>query len=85
VPLLIASELGLPGLLLWLASVAAVIAAGIRSGRGKTSRWPSLLLSALIAILVISLFDYYWWTSSQGVYVWATVCGALLATRFTAS
>jgi hypothetical protein len=79
VPLLIASELGLPGLLLWVVSVAAVMSAGIRSGREKTAVWPSVMISALIAILVISLFDYYWWTSSQGVYVWATICGALLA------
>lgn len=85
VPLLIASELGLPGLLLWLLSVAAVIVAGVRSGRATTEVWPSLLMSALIAILVISLFDYYWWTSSLGVYVWATISGALLAQAVTRS
>lgn len=79
VPLLIASELGLPGVLLWLAGIATVIGAGIRSSRATTALWPALLTSALIAMLVISLFDYYWWTSSQGVYVWATICGALLA------
>ena len=79
VPLLIASELGWPGLALWLLSVGVVIVAGIRSGRAPTAVWPALLTSALIAMLVISLFDYYWWTSSQGVYVWATIGGALLA------
>ena len=85
VPLLIASELGLPGVLLWLAGVASVMAAGVRSGRATTAMWPALLTSALIAMLVISLFDYYWWTSSQGVYVWATIGGALLAQTFTRS
>ena len=85
VPLLIASELGLPGLLLWLISVGAVIVAGVRSGHATTEIWPSLLMSALIAILVISLFDYYWWTSSLGVYVWATISGALLAQAVTRS
>lgn len=79
VPLLIASELGLPGVLVWLAGLATVIVAGIRSSRATTALWPALLTSALIAMLVISLFDYYWWTSSQGVYVWATICGVLLA------
>jgi O-antigen ligase len=79
VPLLIASELGLPGLGLWLISVWAVIVAGIRSSRAATALWPMALTSALIALLVIAQFDYYWWTSSQGVYGWATICGALLA------
>ncbi len=86
VPLLIASELGLPGLLLWLVSVGTVLVAGIRSGHATTDIWPVVLTSALIASLVISVFDYYWWTSSQGVYVWATICGVILAqtiTRFT--
>ena len=85
VPLLIASELGLPGLALWLLSVGAVIVAGVRSSRATTEIWPVLMTSALIAILVISLFDYYWWTSSQGVYGWATICGALLAQTVTRS
>ncbi|MBI5563942.1 MAG: O-antigen ligase family protein, partial [Chloroflexi bacterium] len=85
VPLLIASELGWPGLWLWLISVGAVIVAGVRSARATTAIWPALLTSAVIAILVISLFDYYWWTSSQGVYVWATMCGALLAQAVTRS
>ena len=85
VPLLIASELGLPGLALWLTSVVTVIVAGVRSGRATTAIWPVLMTSALIAIVVISLFDYYWWTSSQGVYVWATICGALLAQTVTRS
>lgn len=80
VPLLIASELGLPGLVLWLISVGAVIVAGIRSSRAATVIWPIALTSALVALLVIAQFDYYGWTSSQGVYVWATICGALLAT-----
>lgn len=80
VPLLIASELGLPGLLLWLIGVSAVIVAGVRSGRDKAaSLWPTLALSALIAILVISMFDHYWWTSSQGVYVWAALSGRVLS------
>ncbi len=85
VPLLIASELGLPGLALWLLSVAAVIVAAVRSGRETTAVWSSLMTSALITMLVISLFDYYWWTSSQGVYVWATICGALFAQTVTRS
>ena len=80
VPLLIASELGVPGVVLWLVSVGAVIVAGVRSSRAATTIWPIVLTSALIALLVIAQFDYYGWTSSQGVYVWATICGALLAT-----
>lgn len=80
VPLLIASELGLPGLVLWLISVGAVLVAGIRSSRAATTIWPIALTGALIALLVIAQFDYYGWTSSQGVYVWATICAAALAT-----
>jgi O-antigen ligase len=86
VPLLIASELGLPGLAAWLIGVGAVIVAGVQSARQRpVDIWPTLMLSALIAMLVISLFDHYWWTSSQGVYVWATISGALLAQTATRS
>jgi O-antigen ligase len=76
VPLLIASELGLPGLLLWLIGLAAIGLSLVRNGRrGTLDVWQIAAASSIAAMLVIMQFDHYWWTSSQGVYVWAAITG----------
>jgi len=80
VPLLIAADLGLPGLGFWLIGVGGVFAAWLdRLRRSPHSIWAAVFGVALSAMLVIAQFDYYWWTSSQGVYVWAVVTGWLMS------
>jgi len=74
VPLLIASELGLFGLIAWLIGIGALIRSGIarRSGRDV---WRAACGAAIVAMLIVMLFDHYLWTSSQGVYAWAALTG----------
>jgi O-antigen ligase len=80
VPLLIASELGLPGLAMWLVGLAAMAASLGRSYRlGTLEMWQILAACSIAAMLVIMQFDHYWWTSSQGVYVWAAITGWLMS------
>ncbi len=76
IPLLIASELGLLGLAMWLTGIAALIALGLARWRQTgLTREQALGGGAIAAMLVIMLFDHYLWTSSQGVYVWAALTG----------
>jgi O-antigen ligase len=76
VPLLIASELGLPGLGIWLIGVGWLLSSSFRTYRRSGSAvWPAVAVSSIVAMLVMLLLDYYWWTSSQGVYVWAAGAG----------
>jgi O-antigen ligase len=76
VPLLIASELGLPGLLIWLIGIGLILINIINHyRRDELDIWRTVAAGSLVAILTIMLFDHYWWTSSQGVYVWAGIVG----------
>ena len=76
IPLLVASELGLVGLALGLAGVAAIIGEGIARWRdAQLDAWSALAAGAIIALLVIMQFDHYLWTSSQGTYVWGGLTG----------
>ncbi len=77
VPLLVASELGLVGLTLWLIAIGTLIRSGL-GRRSDSSVWRVTCFSAIIAMLIIMLFDHYLWTSSQGVYVWAALSGGWL-------
>jgi len=76
VPLLIASELGLPGLLIWLIGIGLILINIINHyRRDELDIWRMVAAGSLVAMLTIMLFDHYWWTSSQGVYVWAGIVG----------
>ncbi len=76
VPLLIASELGLPGLIIWLLGIGSILVNIIKNYRlGRLNIWRMVAAGSIAAMLVIMLFDHYGWTSSQGVYVWAIIAG----------
>lgn len=81
VPLLVASELGLVGLVVWLIGIGALIGSGIerlRSSRFDTDS--ARVAGAIAAMLTIMLFDHYGWTSSQSVYVWGGLTGWWIGT-----
>jgi O-antigen ligase len=67
-PLLVTSELGLPGVL-----IAAGLAGVLAIGAFRSSRPPAILLSAALAGLgVVSLFDHYLWSLAPGrTLLWA--------------
>lgn len=80
VPLLIASEMGLPGVTLWLIGLAAIGRSLVRTyRRGALDMWQIAAACSIAAMLVIMQFDHYWWTSSQGVYMWAAITGWLMS------
>ena len=75
VPLLVTSELGLPGGLLFLGLSVAVIYATIRARRPE-----QILFSALVVGLgVIAMFDHYLWTLAPGRVLLALVLGLFAA------
>ncbi len=77
VPLLIASDLGLPGELLFGLMIGAMMAVGVRRWRARSiSMWQALLGGSLIGLAVIMLFDHYLWTAPQGTLLlaWLSAC-----------
>jgi hypothetical protein len=76
VPLLVAAELGILGGALWLFLVASPWPALWRRGRGAplTSWWAGVS-AALLALAVVSFFDFYPWTSHQGALLLWIVLG----------
>ena len=80
VPLLVASELGLPGLAACLALLGSIVAAGARRWRSRSiTLWQALIGGGLAALLTIMLFDHYLWTAPQGGLLWALLAGVWLA------
>ena len=76
VPLLIAAELGIGGIVLIGLSLFALGAIGLQRWRTRSiSLWQALVGGALIALLIAMLFDHYVWTTSQGGLLWAWLVG----------
>lgn len=76
-PLELAVELGIPGLLLGCALYASGLLAAWRS-RFKAAAW--LLLPASVCFLVANLLDWEWHLAGSGA-IWALALGALLGCR----
>jgi len=67
VPLLVAAELGILGGLLWLALISLPwLNLWLRRHQLALSPWWAGLSGALLALAIISLFDFYAWASHQG-------------------
>jgi O-antigen ligase len=80
VPLLVTSELGLPGLAAFLAMIGSMIAVGARRWRSRSiTLWQALTGGGLAALLAIMLFDHYLWTAPQGALLWALLAGGWMA------
>ncbi len=76
VPLLIASELGLPGLAAFGLLIGSLIAVGRRRWRSRSFMWwHSLIGGGLAALMSVMLFDHYLWTAPQGALLWALLAG----------
>jgi O-antigen ligase len=76
VPLLIAAELGVGGLILIGLLAIALVAIGVqRWRRCSISLWQALIGGALIALVVAMQFDHYVWTVPQGGLLWAWLLG----------
>ncbi len=76
VPLLIAAELGVGGIVLIGLMLIALGVIGVQRWRTRSiSLWQALVGGALIALLVVMQFDHYVWTMSQGGLLWAWLVG----------
>jgi O-antigen ligase len=76
VPLLIAAELGVGGIVLIGLMLIALGAIGLQRWRTRSiSLWQALVGGALIALLSAMQFDHYVWTTSQGGLLWAWIAG----------
>jgi O-antigen ligase len=76
VPLLIAAELGVGGLMLIGFLVIALIAIGVQRWRRRSiSLWQALVGGGLIALCIAMQFDHYVWTVPQGGLLWAWLVG----------
>jgi O-antigen ligase len=76
VPLLVTSELGLPGLTAFAAMLVAIVALGWRRWRSRTiSLWQALIGGGLVALMTVMLLDHYTWTAPQGTLLWALLAG----------
>jgi O-antigen ligase len=78
IPLLVWSELGLIGFILWL---AALIGAGWFFARRSIQPIPPLaigLAGAAVALLVVGQFDFYPWRLFQDALLWWGVLGAAI-------
>jgi O-antigen ligase len=76
VPLLIGSELGGPGLLLFALMIGSLLVAGRQRWRARSiSLWQALIGGALIGLSTIMMFDHYLWTAPQGTLLWAWLAG----------
>jgi len=80
VPLLITSELGLPGALAFATIVGSMAWIGRRRWRSRSlTMWQTLTGGGLVALLTIMLFDHYLWTAPQGTLLWALLAGLWMA------
>ncbi len=80
VPLLVTSELGLPGLAAFLTLIGSMVAAGARRWLSRSiTLWQALIGGGLAALLTIMLFDHYLWTAPQGALLWALLAGWWMA------
>jgi hypothetical protein len=80
VPLLALEELGLLGLVLWLAAMAAPFVLTWRRVRKRAAgRWEIVWLAAFAGLTLISLLDYYPWSGAEGRALWFAVWGLWLA------
>ena len=80
VPLLIASELGLVGLALFVAMLGAMGATGwIRWQARSIGFWQALVGGGLVGLMTVMLFDHYLWTAPQGTLLWALLAGWWMA------
>jgi O-antigen ligase len=76
VPLLVTAELGILGGVLWLVLIAAPWPAlWRRCSQTPVTPWWAGLSAALLALAVVSFFDFYLWTSHQGPLVLWIVLG----------
>lgn len=76
VPLLIAAELGVGGILLIGLSVIALLAIAARRWRAHSlSLWQALIGGGLMALVLVMQFDHYVWTMAQGGLLWAWLAG----------
>jgi O-Antigen ligase len=79
VPLLVTSELGLPGFALYALMIGTLFAVGIRRWRQRTiTLWQALIGGVLVGLLPILLVDHYLWTDPQGTILFAFVAGLWL-------
>ena len=76
VPLLVTSELGLPGLATFAAMIVAIVAPGWSRWRSRAiSLWQALIGGGLVALMTVMLLDHYLWTAPQGTLLWALLAG----------
>jgi O-antigen ligase len=80
VPLLIAAELGVTGLMLIGLLMIALVVIGVQRWRRSVALWQTLVGGALIALVVAMQFDHYVWTVPQGGLLWAWLVGWWLRT-----
>jgi O-antigen ligase len=80
VPLLIASELGLAGLALFVVMLGTMCLTGWRRWQvGSFDFWQALVGGALVGLSTVMLFDHYLWTAPQGTLLWALLAGWWMA------
>jgi O-antigen ligase len=80
VPLLITSELGLPGLSAFLVSAGSLIVVVWRRWRSRSlTVWQSMIGGGVAAIAVVMFFDHYPWTAPQGALLWGLLAGWWMA------
>jgi O-antigen ligase len=76
VPLLIAAELGVTGIILSGLLVIGLTAIAVQRWRRRSiSMWQALVGGALIALGIAMQFDHYVWTAPQGGLLWAWLVG----------
>ncbi|HJW84137.1 MAG TPA: O-antigen ligase family protein [Anaerolineae bacterium] len=76
VPLLVAAELGLPGLAAYGVMIGSMLIVGWRRWRvSSITLWQALVGGGVTSLMVITLFDHYLWTAPQGTMLWALLTG----------
>ena len=80
VPLVVASELGLPGLAAFVAVIGSMLVVGWARWQSRSiTLWQALTGGGLAALMLIMLFDHYLWTAPQGALLWALLAGWWMA------
>jgi O-antigen ligase len=76
VPLLITTELGLPGLAAFLTMLISMVAIAWDRWRSRSiTLWQALAGGGLAALLMVMQLDHYLWTAPQGMLLWAALAG----------
>jgi O-antigen ligase len=76
VPLLVTSELGLPGLAAFAAMIGSLLATAWARWRSRSMTvWQALIGGGLVALVSVMFFDHYLWTAPQGMLLWAWLAG----------